>query len=207
MNRRATLSVKRGIDVVGSALGLLALSPLLLGISLVLLASQGRPLLFTQERAGYLGKVFQMRKFRTMSGARETDRQLLRDADRVTAVGRWLRRSSLDELPELLNVLLGEMSLVGPRPLPVSYLALYDETQRRRHDVRPGMTGLAQIRGRNRLTWEERFAFDVDYVDNLSMSLDLKILLRTASVVVRGRGVEARDGLTSEPFVGRPPAD
>jgi lipopolysaccharide/colanic/teichoic acid biosynthesis glycosyltransferase len=97
------------------------------------------------------------------------------------------------------------MSLVGPRPLPVSYLPLYDETQRRRHEVRPGLTGLAQIRGRNRLTWEERFAYDVDYVDNLSISLDLKILLRTASVVVRGGGVEARDGLTSEPFVGRPP--
>jgi lipopolysaccharide/colanic/teichoic acid biosynthesis glycosyltransferase len=205
MNKRENLGVKRGIDVVGSAVGLLALSPVLLGISAVLLASQGPPLLFTQERAGYRGQAFQMRKFRTMSAAKGTDRQLLRDGDRVTAVGRWLRRTSLDELPELLNVLAGEMSLVGPRPLPVSYLPLYDETQRRRHDVRPGLTGLAQIRGRNRLTWEERFAYDVDYVDNLSISLDLKILLRTALVVIRGRGVEARDGLTSEPFVGRPP--
>jgi lipopolysaccharide/colanic/teichoic acid biosynthesis glycosyltransferase len=205
MYKRATLTVKRGIDVVGSAAGLLALSPLFLGISLILLVSQGAPLLFTQERAGYQGKVFQMRKFRTMSAARGTDQHLLRDADRVTAVGRWLRRTSLDELPELVNVLAGDMSLVGPRPLPVTYLPLYDDTQQRRHEVKPGMTGLAQIRGRNRLTWEERFAFDVKYVDQLSISLDLKILLLTASVVARGRGVEARDGLTSEPFLGRPP--
>jgi lipopolysaccharide/colanic/teichoic acid biosynthesis glycosyltransferase len=203
MKNGATLSVKRAIDVVGSAVGLLALSPLLLAISLVLLLSQGPPLFFTHERAGYRGKVFRIRKFRTMTAARGADGQLLPDADRVTSLGRWLRRTSLDELPELVNVLTGQMSLVGPRPLPVVYLPLYDEKQRRRHEVRPGLTGLAQIHGRNRLRWEERFAFDVDYVDNLSVLLDIKIMLRTLPVVIRGGGVNAGERLTSEPFRGR----
>jgi lipopolysaccharide/colanic/teichoic acid biosynthesis glycosyltransferase len=203
MKNRATLTVKRGIDVVGSAVGLLAISPLLLAISVVLLASQGPPLFFRHERAGYRGKVFWIRKFRTMTMATGADGQLLPDADRVTLVGRWLRRTSLDELPELVNVLTGQMSLVGPRPLPVAYLPLYDEKQRRRHEVRPGMTGPAQIHGRNRLSWEERFAFDIDYVDNLSVLLDLKILLRTVSVVINGGGVNAGERVTSEPFRGR----
>jgi lipopolysaccharide/colanic/teichoic acid biosynthesis glycosyltransferase len=205
MKDRATFGVKRGIDVLGSAVALLALSPAFLAISLVLLVSQGSPLLFRQERAGYQGKAFLIRKFRTMSMARGPDGQLLPDADRVTAAGRWLRRTSLDELPEVVNILAGEMSFVGPRPLPVGYLPLYDETQRRRHHVKPGLTGLAQIHGRNRLTWEERFAYDVCYVDNLSLLLDLKIMLRTVSVVVRGRGVAARDGVTSKPFEGPAP--
>jgi lipopolysaccharide/colanic/teichoic acid biosynthesis glycosyltransferase len=146
-----------------------------------------------------------IRKFRTMYVAKGPDGQLLPDADRVTAIGRWLRRTSLDELPELMNILTGQMSLVGPRPLPVGYLPLYDATQRRRHDVKPGLTGLAQIHGRNRLTWEERFAYDVYYVDHLSILFDLEIMLRTVLVVVRGRGVAARDGLTSKPFEGRTP--
>jgi lipopolysaccharide/colanic/teichoic acid biosynthesis glycosyltransferase len=205
MKRRASLSVKRGVDVFASALALVALSPLFLVIAVVLLVSQGTPLLFTQERAGYRGQVFLIRKFRTMATATGPDGTLLPDEKRVTAVGRWLRRTSLDELPELLNVLSGEMSLVGPRPLPVAYLPLYDETQQRRHDVKPGLTGLAQISGRNRLTWVERFVYDVYYVDHLSLRFDLQILLRTVSVVIRGRGVAAKDGLTSEPFEGRKP--
>jgi len=205
MKRRATLWVKRCFDVVVSAVALLALSPLFPVIALVLLVSQGPPVLFRQKRAGYLGRVFQIRKFRTMAAATGADAQPLPDADRVTAVGRWLRRTSLDELPELLNILAGQMSLVGPRPLPVAYLPLYDAHQRRRHDVRPGLTGLAQIQGRNRLTWEERFAYDVEYVDHLSLLLDLKIILRTVSVVVRGGGATAENGLTSQPFAGRPP--
>jgi lipopolysaccharide/colanic/teichoic acid biosynthesis glycosyltransferase len=203
MKNGGTLDVKRAVDVLGSAVALLAFSPLFVAISLVLLASQGFPLLFRQERAGYRGRVFEIRKFRTMSMARGPDRQLLPDADRVTAVGRWLRRTSLDELPELVSVLTGKMSLVGPRPLPVAYLPLYDEKQRRRHEVRPGLTGLAQINGRNRLTWEERFAYDVDYVDHLSLLLDLKIILRSVSVVFQGRGETVGERLTSEPFQGR----
>jgi lipopolysaccharide/colanic/teichoic acid biosynthesis glycosyltransferase len=203
MKDRATLAIKRGIDVVISSVALLALSPVLLAISLVLLASQGPPLLFTQERAGYRGKAFQLRKYRTMSSSQGPDGQLLPDAARLTAFGRWLRRASLDELPELVNVLAGQMSLVGPRPLPIAYLPLYDEKQRRRHDVRPGLTGLAQIHGRNQLTWEERFAYDVEYVDHLSLLLDLKIMFRTVSVVAHGRGEAVGTGLTSEPFRGR----
>jgi lipopolysaccharide/colanic/teichoic acid biosynthesis glycosyltransferase len=203
MKNRATLNVKRGIDVVGSAVALLVASPLLLAMSIVLLVFQGPPVFFRHERAGYQGKAFRIRKFRTMTTAGGAEGQLRPDADRVTAIGRWLRRTSLDELPELLDVLMGKMSLVGPRPLPVAYLPLYDEKQRRRHDVRPGLTGLAQIHGRNRLSWEERFAFDVDYVDHLSVLLDLKIMLRTVSVVIRGGGVNAGARLTSEPFRGR----
>ena len=201
MKNSRTLAAKRGIDVVGSAVGLVALSPVILVISLVLLLVQGPPLLFRQDRAGRGGEVFRIRKFRTMSTAAGPDGQLMPDAERVTAVGRWLRRSSLDELPELVNVLAGQMSFVGPRPLPVDYMPLYDERQRRRHEVRPGLTGLAQVQGRNRLTWEQRFAYDVEYVDHLSLLLDLKIIFRTLSVVVRGGG--AGDRLTSEPFRGR----
>jgi lipopolysaccharide/colanic/teichoic acid biosynthesis glycosyltransferase len=189
--------------VLGSAGALLLLSPLFLAISVALLTLRQRPLLFRQERAGYRGKVFQIRKFRTMSMARGPDGQLLPDLDRVTGVGRWLRRTSLDELPELLNVLTGDMSLVGPRPLPVAYLPLYDVNQRRRHEVRPGLTGLAQIHGRNGLTWEQRFAYDVDYIDHVSLLLDLKIMALTVAVVLGGTGVNAGERLTSEPFRGR----
>jgi lipopolysaccharide/colanic/teichoic acid biosynthesis glycosyltransferase len=203
VEKRATRIVKRGIDVLGSAVALLVLSPLLLAISVALLALQRPPLLFRQERAGYRGKVFQIRKFRTMTAANGPDGQLLPDVDRVTVVGRWLRRTSLDELPELLNVLMGDMSLVGPRPLLVSYLPLYDDKQRRRHEVRPGLTGWAQIHGRNGLTWDERFTYDVDYVDHMSLVLDLKIMWRTVAVVVGGAGVNAAERLSSEPFRGR----
>jgi lipopolysaccharide/colanic/teichoic acid biosynthesis glycosyltransferase len=129
-------------------------------------------------------------------------RRTVRDQNRVTTLGRWLRRSSLDELPELLNIIAGDMSLVGRRPLPVDYLPLYNETEGRRHEVRPGLTGLAQVSGRNRLNWQERFALDVQYVDGWTIWLDLKILARTLSAVIRGRGVEAKTGFTSEPFRG-----
>ena len=203
MKNRGILGTKRGIDIVGSAGALVVLSPVMLAISVVLLLAQGPPLFFRQDRAGFGGKVFQIRKFRTMSTATGRDGQLLPDAERVTSVGRWLRRTSLDELPELVNVFAGQMSLVGPRPLPVDYLPLYDEEQRRRHEVRPGLTGLAQIHGRNQLTWEQRFAYDVDYIDHMSLVLDLKIILRTVAVVVRGGGVHIEERLTTEPFRGR----
>src|SRR5438874_5951192 len=203
MKNRGILGAKRGIDIVGSAVALLALSPVILAISVGLLLAQGPPLFFRQDRAGFGGKVFQILKFRTMSTATGRDGQPLPDAERVTSVGRWLRRTSLDELPEMANVFAGQMSLVGPRPLPVDYLPLYDEKQRRRHEVRPGLTGLAQIHGRNQLSWEDRFALDIEYVDRVSVLLDIKIMLRTFSVVIQGSGVNAAERLTSEPFRGR----
>jgi len=204
VEKRATRIVKRGIDLLGSAVVLVILSPLLFVLSVALLTLQQPPLLFRQERAGYHGKVFQIRKFRTMTMAKGPDGQLLPDLDRVTVVGRWLRRTSLDEVPELFNVLAGDMSLVGPRPLPVAYLPLYDVEQRRRHEMRPGLTGLAQVHGRNGLTWEQRFAYDIEYIDHMSLLLDLKIMWRTVAVVVGGAGVNAGERLTSEPFRGRP---
>jgi lipopolysaccharide/colanic/teichoic acid biosynthesis glycosyltransferase len=195
-------ALKRGIDLVASALGLLVLSPVLLIIAALIFFGDGRPILFRQERAGRAGRVFRIYKFRTMSLRCSADGQLLPDQDRVTPLGQWLRRTSLDELPELLNVVAGAMSLVGPRPLLVDYLPLYNETERRRHEVRPGITGLAQISGRNRLNWQERFALDVRYVDEWTTSLDLKILALTVVAVIRGRGIDALTGFTTEPFRG-----
>jgi lipopolysaccharide/colanic/teichoic acid biosynthesis glycosyltransferase len=200
--RYAQRALKRAFDLVTSALALPVLSPVLLVIAALIFFADGRPVLFRQERAGRAGQVFRINKFRTMSISRRTDGELLPDQDRVTTLGRWLRRTSLDELPELLNIVAGDMSLVGPRPLPVDYLPLYNEKERRRHEVRPGLTGLAQVSGRNRLNWQERFALDVQYVDERTTWLDLKILARTLSAVIRGRGVEAETGFTSEPFRG-----
>jgi lipopolysaccharide/colanic/teichoic acid biosynthesis glycosyltransferase len=205
MPNRATPRLKRTVDVVGSAAALIVLSPLFFAISVTLLACQGWPLLYRQERAGHSGRLFRIYKFRTMSNATGPNGQLLPDGARITRVGRWLRRTSLDELPELVNVLAGQMSLVGPRPLPAAYLPLYDDNQRRCHEVRPGLTGLAQIHGRNSLGWEERFTYDVYYVDHQSLLFDLKILLNTVPVVVRGRGLNAQDGVISEPFRGSQP--
>lgn len=200
--RSAQRSLKRAIDLVASALGLVVLSPVLLILAALIFFVDGRPALFRQERVGKAGRVFRIYKFRTMSLRRGTDGQLLPDQDRVTTLGQWLRRTSLDELPELLNVVAGDMSLVGPRPLLVEYLPLYNETERRRHEVRPGVTGLAQVSGRNRLNWQERFALDVQYVDEWTTRLDLKILALTLSAVVRGRGIDALTGFTTEPFRG-----
>jgi lipopolysaccharide/colanic/teichoic acid biosynthesis glycosyltransferase len=200
--RSAQRALKRAIDLVASALALLVLSPVLLIIAGLIFFAEGRPVIFRQERAGRAGHVFRIYKFRTMSLGRGADGELLPDQDRITTLGRWFRRTSLDELPELLNIVAGDMSLVGPRPLPVDYLPLYNETERRRHEVRPGLTGLAQVSGRNRLNWQERFALDVQYVEEWTTWLDLKILARTLSAVVRSRGVEALTGFTTEPFRG-----
>jgi lipopolysaccharide/colanic/teichoic acid biosynthesis glycosyltransferase len=200
--RSAHRALKRAFDLVASALALLVLSPMLLIIAAFIFFADGRPVLFRQERAGHAGHVFRISKFRTMSLRRGADAELLRDQGRVTTLGRWLRRTSLDELPELLNLVAGDTSLVGPRPLPVDNLPLYNETERRRHEVRRGLTGLAQVSGRNRLNWQERFALDVQYFDGWTIWLDLKILARTLSAVIRGRGVEAKTGFTSEPFRG-----
>ncbi len=194
--------IKRTIDVVVSAGALVVLSPLLIGLSIVIRRRLGRPVLFVQERPGLQGRPFHMVKFRSMSDARSSRGELLSDAERLPPFGRWLRSSSLDELPELWNVLKGEMSLVGPRPLLMEYLPLYSPEQARRHDVRPGITGWAQINGRNALTWDEKFALDTWYVDNHSLALDMKIIFLTFKTVVARDGISAGGEATMPRFTG-----
>ncbi len=198
---------KRAFDLVGAALLLVLLSPLLVLLGLVVRVTLGTPVLFRQERPGLHGRPFMLLKFRTMTNRRGPDGELLSDAERLTAVGKFLRRTSLDELPELLNVLAGDMSLVGPRPLLVEYLPLYTAEQMRRHDVRPGMTGWTQVNGRNALSWEQKFDLDVWYIDHQSLRLDVEILLRTVGQVFGGHGVSAPDHATMETFRGSPPSE
>jgi sugar transferase EpsL len=194
--------VKRAIDVVGAAAALVLLSPLLAVVWVLVRVRMGEPVLFRQVRPGLGGRPFTMLKFRTMTERRGPDGELLPDADRITALGRWLRRTSIDELPELWNVLVGDMSLVGPRPLLMEYLPLYTPRQARRNEVRPGLTGWAQVNGRNALSWDEKFELDTWYVEHRSTRLDLTILVRTARMVVSGHGVSAPDHATMEPFRG-----
>jgi lipopolysaccharide/colanic/teichoic acid biosynthesis glycosyltransferase len=196
--------VKRVLDLAVSSVTLALLSPLLLVIGVLIWFTMGRPILFIQERPGRQGKIFRIYKFRTMRDARDATGEPLPDGDRISRMGRFLRASSLDELPELLNVLRGDMSLVGPRPLRVEYLELYTAEQARRHEVRPGVTGWAQVNGRNALSWEKKFEYDVWYVDHRSVGLDLKILALTALKVLRGEGVSAPSHATMPMFTGSP---
>jgi lipopolysaccharide/colanic/teichoic acid biosynthesis glycosyltransferase len=166
----------------------------------------GSPVLFSQVRPGINGRPFKLRKFRSMTNSRRSDGKLLSDAERLTPLGHWLRATSLDELPELWNVLMGEMSLVGPRPLLMQYLPLYSPEQARRHEVRPGLTGWAQVNGRNALTWEQKFALDVWYVDNHSFVLDLRILAMTLGSVLKREGISSRGEATMPPFEGTRPS-
>ncbi|TDB77843.1 sugar transferase [Micromonospora sp. KC723] len=189
------------LDVVGALLLMIVTAPVLLLVAVVVLVTLGRPVMFRHPRPGRDGQLFQMVKFRTMRHV-DPSRGLVADADRLTRVGRWLRACSLDELPELWNVLRGDMSLIGPRPLLVRYLDRYTPEQARRHEVRPGITGLAQVRGRNSLTWEEKFAYDVEYVDNRSFGLDLRILAATVRVVLSREGVSAPGVATGCEFLG-----
>jgi lipopolysaccharide/colanic/teichoic acid biosynthesis glycosyltransferase len=198
--RRRMLATKRTIDVVLSATALVVLSPIMFIIAIAIAAKMGWPPLFGQERPGLNGQIFRIHKFRSMTNARDAEGAALPDEQRLTGLGKFLRRTSLDELPELFNVLKGDMSLVGPRPLLPEYLAHYTAEQRRRHEVRPGMTGWSQIHGRNALTWEEKFALDVWYVDNLSLWLDVKILFKTAWIALLGRGVNAPGHATMPRF-------
>ena len=202
MARRGQEALKRTFDVVGAGAALVVLSPLLAVLALAVRLQMGSPVVFRQPRPGLHGQIFEILKFRTMTDARDARGDLLPDADRLTAFGRFLRRSSFDELPELVNVLRGEMSLVGPRPLRVEYLPLYSPEQARRHEVRPGITGWAQVNGRNAVSWNEKFELDVWYVDHRSLALDLKILWATVAEVVNGRGVSAEGHATMEPFTG-----
>ncbi|MBS3956252.1 MAG: sugar transferase [Clostridiales bacterium] len=194
--------MKRLLDTVLVAIGLLLLSPLLLALMFLVRLRLGSPVLFVQERPGKNGRLFRMYKFRTMTSERGPDGVLLPDAERLTRLGRFLRSTSLDELPELWNVLRGDMSLVGPRPLLPEYLDRYTPEQARRHEVRPGITGWAQVNGRNALSWDERLALDVWYVDNRSFMLDMKILWMTAGQVLSLRGVNAEGHATMPEFRG-----
>lgn len=196
------MAVKRGMDLVGAGLGLVLLAPLMLGVAVIIRLTMGSPVLFRQVRPGRHGKPFTMYKFRTMLDLRDEQGELLPDGLRLTAVGRFLRKTSLDELPELFNVLKGEMSLVGPRPLLMVYLERYTPEQARRHEVRPGITGWAQVNGRNAITWEEKFRLDVWYVDNRSLWLDLKILGLTTVKILKGEGISQPGHATVEFFQG-----
>ncbi len=199
---RKTPISKRILDLVLTIPGLLILSPILVIITILVVVTYGAPVLFRQKRPGYLGKPFWVYKFRTMTDARDGANNLLPDGQRITRLGRFLRSSSLDELPELFNVLRGEMSLVGPRPLLLQYLERYSPEQARRHDVLPGITGWAQIHGRNALTWDEKFKLDVWYVDHWSIGLDIRILLLSVVKVIRQEGINQPGQDTAEEFMG-----
>jgi len=194
--------IKRAFDVAVSALLLAILCPLIFIISIAVLVDTGRPVFFVQTRPGYKGKPFRMYKFRTMKDLKDENGNLLPDELRMTRLGEFLRSTSLDELPELFNVLKGDMSLVGPRPLLMEYLPLYTPEQMRRHDVKPGMTGLAQVKGRNLLTWEEKFELDVYYVDHWSLILDFCILLLTVWKVLIREGISQEGHATMPDFTG-----
>jgi lipopolysaccharide/colanic/teichoic acid biosynthesis glycosyltransferase len=193
---------KRLFDLFFAALGVVILSPVLLLIALLVRIYHGSPVLFTQQRPGFKGRPFFIYKFRTMTDARDAEGRLLPDAQRLTRLGRLLRATSLDELPELFNVLRGEMSLVGPRPLLMQYLDRYTPEQARRHEVLPGITGWAQVNGRNALSWEDKFRLDVWYVDHWSLWLDVKILLLTLWKVLKREGISQPGHATAEEFMG-----
>jgi lipopolysaccharide/colanic/teichoic acid biosynthesis glycosyltransferase len=199
--------LKRLLDIISSATLLVLLSPVILIVAIGVWIDLGRPLLFRQQRPGLHGRPFTLVKFRTMGQASRSQSEVSTDEERLTRFGRGLRSTSLDEIPELWNVLRGDMSLVGPRPLLMHYLPLYTQEQMRRHDVRPGLTGWAQVNGRNALSWEDKFKLDVWYVDNQSILLDLRILLLTAGAVLRSAGIAHAGCATMPEFKGTPGSD
>lgn len=194
--------IKRLLDIVLSGAALVILSPVLLITAVLVRIKLGSPVIFTQERPGKDEKVFKLHKFRSMTDARDANGNLLPDKERLTRFGAKLRSLSIDELPELLDIFRGKMSIVGPRPLLVKYLPLYNEEQRHRHDVRPGLTGWAQVHGRNLTSWEERFEYDVEYVKNISFALDVKIILMTIRCVFAREGINAEGSVTMDAFAG-----
>ena len=195
---------KRFFDIVLSGCALLVLSPVLLVTAVLVRTKLGSPVIFCQERPGKDEKIFKMYKFRSMTDERDENGNLLPDDVRLTSFGRKLRSTSLDELPELWNIFKGDMSIVGPRPLLVKYLPRYNEEQRHRHDVRPGLTGLAQVIGRNAISWEEKFALDVEYVRSVSFAGDVKIILDTVGKVLKRDGISSESAVTMEEFMGTP---
>lgn len=194
--------VKRCLDLILSAVALAVLSPVYLVLAVLVRVKLGSPVLFSQERPGRHGKIFRMYKFRSMTDKRDAEGNLLPDEYRMTRFGTVLRATSLDELPELWNIFKGDMSIVGPRPLLVRYLPRYNARQRRRHDVRPGLTGWAQVNGRNAISWEQKFEYDVEYVEKESFLFDVKIILMTVGKVLRRSGISQEGNVTMEEFMG-----
>ncbi len=193
---------KRTLDVIISLMAVILLSPLYLATAILVRRRLGSPVIFRQQRPGLHGKIFSLYKFRSMTDERDENGELLPDEVRLTSFGKKLRAASLDELPEFFNILKGDMSFVGPRPLLVQYLPLYNEEQRHRHDVLPGLTGLAQVNGRNAITWEKKFEYDVEYARNVSFLLDLKIIFLTVCKVLMREGISSATSATMEPFTG-----
>jgi|694.fasta_scaffold97234_2 sugar transferase EpsL len=202
MKFQQKLIVKRIFDFLVSLMLIVFLSPIFILIGLVVAIGLGRPILFRQERAGQNGKPFVMFKFRSMTDDRDSSGQLLLDDFRVTRLGTFLRKSSLDEIPEFINILAGHMSIVGPRPLPVKYSSRYSESQSRRMLVRPGLTGLAQVNGRNNLSWDEKFELDCEYVDSMNFLLDIKIVIKTVKQVLVPKNINAAGYATAPEFLG-----
>jgi sugar transferase EpsL len=194
--------MKRLLDFTASFIGLVILSPVLIIVAILVATKLGTPVFFTQERPGKNGRIFKMIKFRSMTNEKDENGNLLPNDKRLTSFGRWLRSTSLDEIPGLFNVLKGDMSLVGPRPLRVHYLPLYNEFENRRHEVKPGITGWAQVNGRNAISWEEKFKYDVWYVDNRNLLLDIKILFLTVLKVVKRDGITHQNDAAMPEFKG-----
>lgn len=194
--------IKRILDIISSLLAVIILSPLLAVTAVLVKTKLGSPVLFKQERPGKDEKIFTLMKFRTMTDERDENGELLPDEVRLTKFGKFLRSTSIDELPELFNILKGDMSVIGPRPLLVKYLPRYNEHQHRRHEVRPGLSGWAQVNGRNSISWEEKFDLDVEYVDNYSLSKDINILFMTVMSVIKRDGINSDNDVTMEEFMG-----
>jgi undecaprenyl phosphate N,N'-diacetylbacillosamine 1-phosphate transferase len=196
------ISLKRLMDFILSLIAILVLSPVLLIVAILVRVKLGSPILFKQKRPGLNEEIFKMYKFRTMTNETDENGVLLPDSVRLTKFGRFLRSTSLDELPEFFNILKGDMSIIGPRPLLVQYLSLYNEHQKRRHEVRPGLSGLAQVNGRNALSWEAKFDLDIEYVNNVSFIGDWKIIILTIKKVIVREGINSESAATMEPFQG-----
>ena len=194
--------IKRPMDIVLSLLAIIILSPVLLIVALLVRVKLGSPVIFKQKRPGLNEKIFTLYKFRTMTNEKDENGELLPNGIRLTKLGRILRATSLDELPELFNILKGDMSIIGPRPLLIEYLPLYNEKQKHRHDVRPGLSGLAQVNGRNAISWDEKFDYDVEYVESISFLLDVKLIVQTFFKVFRREGVNKSENITMDKFKG-----
>lgn len=194
--------IKRFFDFILSLIALIVLSPVFLTVSILVRLKLGSPVIFKQERPGLNEKIFTLYKFRTMTDKKDENGNLLPDSERLTKFGKLLRSLSVDELPQLFNILKGDMSIIGPRPLLVEYLELYNKEQKHRHDVRPGITGLAQCKGRNSLSWEEKFNYDINYVDNVTFQNDLQIIFKTIKIVLKKEGISQKDHVTADLFEG-----